>query len=89
MLKKASIAPRAFETHFLVAGLASREYYFSMTQTLEERMEKLERKVEELVAEKSKNEKDWRRTFGLSGTDEGFDEMAHLGWEYREQLKHP
>ena len=59
-----------------------------MVQTLEQRMERLEKKVEELVAQKAADKKDWQRTFGLSRHDEGFNEMVRLGQEYREQLEH-
>ena len=71
-----------------MARLASRDYFFPMVQTLEERMEKLEKKVEELIAQRSTNKKDWQRTFGLSRNDKGFDEMVRLGQEYRKPLKH-
>jgi hypothetical protein len=30
-------------------------------------------------------EKDWRKTFGMSANDPGFDDMIRLGREIREQ----
>ncbi|MBI2927059.1 MAG: hypothetical protein HYY24_15295 [Verrucomicrobia bacterium] len=62
-----------------------------MTQTLEERVEKLERQFSELtirLLDKRPCPGDWQQTFGLSRGDEGFEEMARLGREYRESLRH-
>jgi len=61
-----------------------------MSQTLERRMEELEHKLADLttqVADVKSQQKDWRRTFGLSRGDEGFREMMSLGGEYRESLR--
>ena len=59
-----------------------------MAQTLEERMQALEKKVSELVAQQSSKKKgSWQDTFGLSRDDQGFQEMVHLGQEYRRNLR--
>jgi len=57
-----------------------------MPQTLEERMEALEKKVNELAAQQG-GKKSWKETFGLSRDDPGFQEMAQLGQEYRYNLR--
>ncbi len=56
-----------------------------MPATLKERVEILERQVRELATAKSTTvkDKDWRRTFGMSANDEGFDEMVELGKKAR------
>jgi hypothetical protein len=59
-----------------------------MPLTLEERVEQLERKVVQLSANVP-NEKPWRRTFGMSRGDPGFEEMLRLGREYRQALREP
>jgi hypothetical protein len=58
-----------------------------MAQTLEQRVEELEKKVAELSAEQSGaiRKKDWRRTIGIFKNDPDFEEAARLGREYREQ----
>ncbi len=61
-----------------------------MAQTLEKRVEQLERKVSELssyFADQAPRRKDWRRTFGMSRDDQGFKEMMQLGREYRRSIK--
>jgi len=61
-----------------------------MSQTLEERVEVLERKLAGLTSQmggEKSPKKDWRRTFGLSRGDDGFKEMVRLGREYRESLR--
>jgi hypothetical protein len=61
-----------------------------ISQTLEKRVEQLERKVTELAThftDRATRQKDWRRTFGLSQGDDGFKEMMRLGREYRQGLK--
>lgn len=58
-----------------------------MSQTLEKRVEKLEKKVLELSAPLilSNRKKDWRRTIGLFRNDPEFEEAVRLGRKYREQ----
>jgi hypothetical protein len=59
-----------------------------MAQTLEQRVEELEKKVGELnaqVLQLRPLEKDWRRTFGIFQNDPDFEEAVRLGREYREQ----
>jgi hypothetical protein len=58
-----------------------------MAQTLEERMQELEKKMSELAAQYgSANKRNWQQTFGLSRDDQGFEEMVRLGQEYRRNL---
>jgi hypothetical protein len=60
-----------------------------MAQTLEERVEELEKKFSELSSQtREASSKDWLRTFGMSRGDQGFDEMIQLGREYRRKLGH-
>jgi hypothetical protein len=58
-----------------------------MSQTLEERVAELERKVAELTSQPTSlpKNKDWRRTVGAFKDDPHFDEAVRLGREYREQ----
>ena len=58
-----------------------------MSQTLEKRLEDLEKKVAELADKStmSPQEKNPLRTFGLFRGDPDFEEAARLGREYREQ----
>ena len=58
-----------------------------MSQTLEKRVEELERKVAELSAKPGlwTRKKDWRRTIGIFENDPDFEEAVRLGREYREQ----
>ena len=51
-----------------------------MPQTLEQRVEELERKVAELT-----RRKDPWRTFGIFQNDPEFEEAVRLGAEYRQQ----
>lgn len=58
-----------------------------MSITLEERVAVLEKELTSLknfLLEK-KIEKDWRKTFGTSANDPGFDEMIRLGRKIRNQ----
>ena len=57
--------------------------------TLEERVATLEQEVAELKEKLGlkKVEKDWRKTFGMSANDPGYDEMVRLGREYRESQR--
>ena len=52
-----------------------------MPITLKDRVDAIERKVDELAAalRQSGHGKDWRRTFGMSANDAGFEEMIRLG----------
>jgi hypothetical protein len=61
--------------------------FTAMPQTLEQRIEELERKVVELTAEapSSSPKKDPWRTFGIFQNDPDFEEAVRLGREYREQ----
>jgi len=59
-----------------------------MAQTLEERMQALEKKVSELIVQQgSKKKGSWQETFGLSRDDPDFEEMVQLGQEYRRNLR--
>ncbi len=60
-----------------------------MSTPIEKRVEVLEQKVADLTRlvtseSTAKPGKDWRRTFGMSASDPGFDEMIRLGKEYRQ-----
>ena len=61
-------------------------YLSFMSQTLEMRVEDLERKVTALTSEPSRmtRTKDWRRTVGIFKDDSDFEEAARLGREYRQ-----
>ncbi len=58
-----------------------------MAQTLETRVETLEKKVAELTGASASmpRNKDWRRTVGIFKDDPDFEEAARLGREYRQQ----
>jgi hypothetical protein len=58
-----------------------------MSQTLEQRVAELEKKVAELTSHPTPpaKKKDWRRTVGAFKDDPDFDEAIRLGREYREQ----
>ena len=58
-----------------------------MSETLERRVEQLEKKVAELSARpiRSNRKKNWRRTLGVFQNDPDFEEAVRLGREYREQ----
>jgi hypothetical protein len=63
-------------------------YVLGMSQTLERRVEDLEKKVAELSAEVLQlrpTKKDWRRTIGCIPDDDLTREAARLGREYRKQ----
>jgi len=55
--------------------------------SIEERVATLEKELNDLkqLIQGTRVEKDWRKTFGLSANDPGFDEMIRLGREIREQ----
>jgi hypothetical protein len=61
-----------------------------MSQTLEQRVEELEKKVAELSARPvpAPRKKDPSRTFGIFKDDPDFEEAVRLGREYREQQTH-
>ena len=58
-----------------------------MSTSIEERVATLEKELNDLkqLIQGSRVEKDWRKTFGLSTNDPGFDEMIRLGRDIREQ----
>ena len=63
-------------------------YPVVMSQTLEKRVEELEKKVSDLTAqvlELRPCKKDWRRTVGSMPDDEITREAERLGREYRKQ----
>jgi hypothetical protein len=63
-------------------------YFKDMAQTLEQRVDELEKKVSELTPTVvGSTARDWKATFGLSKDDEGFDEMNRLGRDYRRAQK--
>jgi len=66
-------------------------YIPGMSQTLEERVNELERKVAELSAQAldlRPRPKDWHRTVGSMTNDEMAREAERLGREYRQQQTH-
>ena len=58
-----------------------------MQETLDERVDALERQVRELteIVAGKKPARDWRSTFGIFRDDEGYDEMVRLGEEIRQK----
>jgi hypothetical protein len=62
-----------------------------MSASLKDRVELLERQVEELVnAIRTEGPtKSWRATFGASASDQGFEEMVRLGQEIRHRRRPP
>jgi hypothetical protein len=63
-------------------------YISKMSQTLEERVDELERKVAVLRApalDLRPSQKDWRRSVGSMTDDEMAREAERLGREYRQQ----
>ncbi len=63
------------------------DYIPTMSQTLEKRVEQLEKKVAELSAKPTSSSppKNPWRTYGAFKDDPDFDEAVRLGREYREQ----
>ena len=60
-----------------------------MSISIEERVTILEKELtnlKHLIKEDAPSEKNWRKTFGMSANDPGFDEMIQLGKEVREQI---
>ena len=81
--------PRSLYTHFIAADLEPTGYIPSLSQTLEQQVEGLEKKLADLTAQfrdVPPGTKDWRRTSGLSHDDPGFEEMVQLGREYRHNV---
>ena len=65
-------------------------YNGPMAETLEQRLEELERKVTHLsatVLDLTPRKKDWRSTVGTLQQDELSQEADRLGREYREQQR--
>ena len=63
-------------------------YAKAMSQTLEKRVESLEREYSQLRAQVlslKRSEKDWRGTVGMLENDDMTREADRLGREYREQ----
>jgi hypothetical protein len=58
-----------------------------MSTSIEERVATLEKELKDLkqLIQGTHVEQDWRKTFGLSANDPGFDEMIRLGRDIREQ----
>ena len=56
-----------------------------MTTALEERVAILEQELTKLkhLIQGIRVKKDWRKTFGMSANDPGFDDMIRLGREIR------
>jgi len=73
--------------HFMVEFLGALVYLPGMSQTLEQRLEELEKKVAELSGKPSPavRKKDPWRTHGAFKDDPEFEEAVRLGHEYREQ----
>jgi len=69
-----------------VDGSEATRYFGRMSQTLEQRVDKLEKQVTALThpaPETTPRRPEWQQTFGLSRDDAGFAEMIRLGREYR------
>jgi hypothetical protein len=62
-----------------------------MTETIVERIEQIEHRLDELTSEvrQGPKHKDWRAWVGTSTDDPDFDEMIRLGREYRRSLQEP
>lgn len=60
---------------------------FIMSASIEERVATLEKELTDLkqLIQSTRGEKDWRKTFGFSANDLGFDEMIRLGREIRQR----
>ena len=73
--------------HFMMEIPRVIVYLPGMSQTLEKRVEALEKKVAELSGKSnlSVRKKDPWRTFGIFKDDPDFEEAVRLGREYREQ----
>ena len=73
--------------HFMLEFPRAMAYLPGMSQTLEKRVEDLEKKVAELSSSPSPavRKKDPWRTYGAFKDDPDFEEAVRLGREYREQ----
>jgi hypothetical protein len=62
-----------------------------MTETMVERIDQMEHRLDELAAEvrRGAKRKDWRAWVGTAKDDPDFDEMIRLGREYRESQREP
>ncbi len=60
-----------------------------MSASIEQRVTVLEREVGALkqVVQGPGAERDWRKTFGMSADDPGFEEMIRLGRQAREEAR--
>jgi hypothetical protein len=77
-----------FLPEIVVAGWHPIAYIIVMSQTLEKRVECLEKEFSELRAQVlnlGQRKKDWRSTFGTLEDDEITREAERLGREYRDQ----
>jgi hypothetical protein len=70
-----------------VEELEAMPYLHAMPQTLEKRVEQLEKKIAELSSKTSRptREKNPWRTYGAFKDDPDFENAVRLGREYREQ----
>jgi hypothetical protein len=71
-----------------VAAARAMNYIFVMLQTIEERVEELEKKVAQLSAQAldlRPLQKDWRSTVGSLTDDELARDAARLGRKYRQE----
>lgn len=71
----------------VLAGRARVDYSPAMSQTLENRVEELEKSLVDLKAklDSAARQKPWERTFGTFANDPDFEEAVRRGREYREQ----
>jgi hypothetical protein len=60
-----------------------------MATTIEKRVAILEQELTKLkhLIQGTRIKKDWRKTFGMSANDPGFDDMIRLGQEIRQQTQ--
>jgi hypothetical protein len=60
-----------------------------MDSSLEQRVTVLERELDivKQIVQGGRSEKDWRRTFGMSADDPGFEEMVRLGRQARQHAR--
>jgi hypothetical protein len=74
--------------YFVVEGLGSLNYARSMPETIEHRLDEIEKRVAELGAlvGAGPRKKDWLATVGTLSDDELSREADRLGQEYRHSL---
>jgi hypothetical protein len=60
-----------------------------MATTIEKRVAILEQELTKLkhLIQGTRIKRDWRKTFGMSANDPGFDDMIRLGQEIRQQTQ--